>query len=93
MNKATEESWDNQWMSETFSDARLTTVEVTTYRKGWVHYTDLTRKVVIDVDSVNGIEQYFRGRVSQDVYNILMKGTLEEHDVASRNLMPISKND
>lgn len=63
--------------------------EVTLYRKNWIYNTDLTRKVLEWVDTVQWRELYFRGEVSQGVYDILTNGTLEQHDEQVRKILKI----
>lgn len=63
--------------------------EIQTYRINWVHYTDVERRVVNNVDRVNWQELFWRGEVSDWVFNILMQGTLEAHDEQSKKLLKI----
>lgn len=61
--------------------------EVTLFRKNWIYNTDLTRKVLDNIDTVDWRELYFRGEVSQGVFDILTKGTLEAHDEQIRKIL------
>ena len=65
--------------------------EITTYRKNWIHYTDIERRVIDNVDIVQGQELFFRWEVSDGVYNILMNGTIEQHDAQSRKILWIKE--
>lgn len=62
-------------------------MEITVYRKNGLYNTDTTRRVLDNIDTVEGRELYFRGEVSQGVFDILMKGSLDEHDNQARKIL------
>lgn len=54
--------------------------QVTISRQNGIYHTDIDRKVINNVDTVDWKEMYFRGEVKDEVFEILMHGTLEDHD-------------
>jgi len=61
--------------------------QVTLYRSNWKYNTDTTGRNIEHIDSVDGRLLYFRGEVSDGVYNILMNRTIEEHDIQVRKIL------
>lgn len=60
---------------------------ITTFRKDWIQETLPWNRLVESPDEIDWKLQIFRGEVSDWVFEILMRGTIEAHDEQSKKLI------